>query len=188
VLAPIAGRQIQLDLGGEEDDAHAVIFLDRRERDQRPDLGQELPLLLAPRPVVSRAREVDQQRDRQLSLFDELLHEEALVEVAGRDVPVDVADVVARGVRTHLGEGHALALEHRMIATGQLRVHRAPGGDLHAAHRAQHLGAHAEPRPLLLALVLRCPHRLRGSRRSRTRGGPRPRPHVLSLSLVSNDQ
>jgi hypothetical protein len=56
------------------------------------------------------------------------------------DVPVDGADLVARLVGPHFGEGHSAALEGRVIPAREGVLHGAARADLDAADLADELG------------------------------------------------
>ena len=65
------------------------------------------------RAEIVGTRHVDEQHHRHLTLFLEDL-DERMIETSG-DIPVDVADVVALLVLTHLAEGHATPLEGTVV-------------------------------------------------------------------------
>ena len=57
--------------------------------------------------------------------------------VAGGDVPVDVAHVVAGAVFAHFGKRHAASPEGRVILSGEDFVGKPPGFDLDLADSFQ---------------------------------------------------
>ena len=126
----LPGRHEPLDAVGEEHRADPVVVRHRREGEQRGELGREVALGQVARAEVLGARDVDEQEDRQVALLDELL--DVRDADAGRDVPVDGADVVAGRVLAHLGELHAAALEDRVVLAPEPRVDEAVGPDLDA--------------------------------------------------------
>ena len=98
---------------GEEDDAYLIIILYGGEGKRGGNLRHHVLLHLAHGAELQASRDIHEQHHRQLALLLEHLHV-GLVE-AGGHVPVYVAYVVAKLILAHLGEGHAPALEGRMI-------------------------------------------------------------------------
>ena len=133
----LAGRHELLHLVGEADEADLVVVLDRRERQRRTDLGDELALELAGGPELLRAAEVHDEQHGELPLLPELL--DVRLAVPGRDVPVDRADVIADLIGPHLLELHPAALEGRVVPPGEGVVHQVRGPDLDAADSFEQL-------------------------------------------------
>jgi hypothetical protein len=131
VLLALLGRHELLDAIGEDDEPDAIVVLDGGEGEQRRHLGGDLALGLLARAEGARAAGVDQQHHRHLALLDEEL--DVGLAHARRDVPVDEADVVAGLILAHLGEGHAQALEDRVVGAGQLVLRLSRRHDLDAA-------------------------------------------------------
>ncbi len=146
VATALAGRHELLDPVGEDDEPDLVVVLDGAEGEEGADLHGQLPLHPLAGAEVSRGAHVNHQHHRQLPLLLEDLHEGGAA--PGRDVPVDVADVVAVLVLADLGEAHAAPLEHRVVLAGEDLVDQAPRPDLDPTNLLQDLpGDHPVPPP-----------------------------------------
>jgi len=101
-----------------------------RVKTRRDEVDQHGPLLAVKirehRPEVDRRAEVEQEPRRDLPILD-VLADVGRVHPRG-DVPVDVADVVARLVFTQVGEVDAVAVEQRAVVALQQAVE--PADDL----------------------------------------------------------
>ena len=113
MLASLFRRDVFFYLVREEDDANLVVVLDGTERQRGSYLRHHVALHLHLRAEVERAADVYQQHHRQLAFLLEHLHVGPVE--ARRDVPVDVAHVVAVLILAHLAEGHTPAFEGRMV-------------------------------------------------------------------------
>src|SRR4029450_12258703 len=111
---------------------------DGRHREHRGQLAGELALEPPARPEPLRAREVDGQHHRELTLLDVSLYEGTAH--ARRDVPVDGAHFVSRLVLAHLGELHPLPLEHGAVLAREERVHEPARLELQQLHLPEYLG------------------------------------------------
>lgn len=138
MLLAFLGRDESLHPVAEEDDANLVVVLNRGERQRGRHLRDEILLEAHARAELARARHVDQQDHSVLPLLLEDL-DVGLVH-ARRDVPVDVAHVVAILVFADFAESHAPALEGRVVFAGEDMVGEAAGLDLDLAHPPQQLG------------------------------------------------
>src|ERR1035437_2011540 len=101
------------------------------------ELGGERLLVPLPGAEPARARTIHDQEHRQLALLDVALDEETAHPRA--HVPVDRAHFVAGLVFAHLGELHALPLEHGVVLADEARVHQAARTQLDALDLAQDL-------------------------------------------------
>ena len=120
---------------GEENGSDAVVVPDGGHRQHGGKLGGELALEALAGAEALGAGEIDDEHHRELSLLDVPLDVGA--PHAGRDIPVDAANLVARLVLAHFSELHPLPFEYRPILTGEERVHeaaRAKLEELHLAH------------------------------------------------------
>ena len=113
VLAAFLGRDELLYLVREEDDAYLVVVLDGRKGKCGGNLRHHVALELLDGTEVEAAADVNQQHDRQLSFLLEDL--DIRLSETCRDVPLNVADVIAVLVLAHLGESHAAPFEGRVI-------------------------------------------------------------------------
>ena len=129
MLASILWRNILLYTVGEEDDTDLVIVLNGRESDRRSDFCSQLALHLLRSTEVQRPRDVDEQHHRELTLLLKDL-DIRMVE-AGRDVPVNIPDIVAELIFTHLGESHTLAFKGRVVLSREDVLTQSPGFDLY---------------------------------------------------------
>ena len=130
VVAAAARGHVAFDAVGEDHAADAVVVGDSREGQHRRQLGGVVALAQVARAEILRARDVDQQQQREVALLDELLHVRRAH--AGGDVPVDRAHLVAGRVLAHLGELHAAALEDRVVRPADPRLEDHPRADLDA--------------------------------------------------------
>src|SRR5690606_31317322 len=140
----LAWRHDVLDAIREDDEADAVVVADGRESEHGRDLRCQLRLEPAARAELLRARQVDQQHHRELSLLDVLLH--VWHTDTRRDVPVDVAHVVTGLVLAHLGELHSLSAEDRVVLAGEEGRDEAARAQLDEPHLAHHVAWHGLPR------------------------------------------
>ena len=137
VLDPLAGQH-QSDL---------VVVANRRESEHRAQLGGQLALLDPRGAEPHRARHVDHQQDRQLTLLDEALHV-GFAEPRGH-VPVDRPHLVARQIGAHLLELDAASLEHALASAREQVLDQVAAADLEAADLAQDFrGVHQGTRTL----------------------------------------
>ena len=116
----LLGRHELLDVVGEQDQPHAVVVLDRAERDSAATSA-------ATRAFGARRVPKRSLADRSTSSITVISRSSmnTLTKVSfmrARDVPVDGADVVARLVLAHLAERQPLALEDRVVAARELLV------------------------------------------------------------------
>jgi hypothetical protein len=128
VALALLGRHEALDTIGEDDEADTVVVLDGAEGQERRDLRDRLHLGPPGGAEPLGSGEIDEEHHRHLALFGEDLHVRLVH--AGRDVPVDEADVIPRLVLAHLAEGHAAALEDGVVAARELLVGEPGGADL----------------------------------------------------------
>ena len=138
-LRPLRGGTYSSTSSVNKTSAIRSLFLIAENASSAPTWASRRSLGAAPGPEVGRAGHVDDQGDGQLALFDELFDEQPVVLVSGRNVPVDVPDVVARRVRTDFGKGHALTFEDRMVPAGELGVDRPPRRNLDATDGLENL-------------------------------------------------
>ena len=140
MAASLARRHDVLDAVGEHHAADAIVVSDGRHREHRRQLGRDFALESASRAESLRARHVDGEHHRELALLDVALDVRPLH--ARRHVPIDAAHFVARLVLAHLGELHALPLEHRAILAGEQRVHEPARAQLEQLDLPQHFRRH----------------------------------------------
>lgn len=134
-LRPFFGGDEFLDPVGEEDAAHLVVVLRGREGQHGGDFGLQVFLQAVRGAEHPGAADIHQEHHRQLALlFVDLDVGRAR---AGRDVPVDVAHVVAGAVFAHFGKRHAASPEGRVILSGEDFVGKPPGFDLDLADSFQ---------------------------------------------------
>ncbi len=128
VLAAFGGRDERLDSIGEEEEADAVLLPRRGEGQRAGDLRQALALASAPAAEVARRAHVEGQEDLELAFGAERLEKGPAR--SGGDVPVDLANVVARHVLTDLLEVHARAAEEGAAVATQGLVDEPSGTNL----------------------------------------------------------
>ena len=116
----------------EEQQANAVHILDRRECEHGRQLGGDVAFAPIDRSEGHRRRSVDRDDDRQIALFDELLH----VRRAGArgHVPVDRADVIAGLIFANLGKLDSAALKCGVIVAGETGADQTRRKDLEVAN------------------------------------------------------
>jgi hypothetical protein len=124
VPGPLARGQVEIDVVAEAHQAHAVVVAEGGVGEGGAGLGDEAVLGLRDRPEQARGGGVDEQDDGELALLDEPLDEG--LAGSGGDVPVDVADIVARLVLADLGELDALAEEGGVVLAREQIVDAAP--------------------------------------------------------------
>ena len=135
MAAPLFRGDEFLDPVGEEDAAHLVVVLRGREGQHGGDFGLQVFLQAVRGAEHPGAADIHQEHHRQLALlFVDLDVGRAR---AGRDVPVDVAHVVAGAVFAHFGKRHAASPEGRVILSGEDFVGKPPGFDLDLADSFQ---------------------------------------------------
>ena len=121
-----------LDAVGEANQAHLVVVFDGGECQRGADLSGQLALQLNIATEEVRAAHIDQQHNGHLSLFAEEF--DVGLAVAGADVPVDDADVVADLVFPHLLEFHTPAFERGVVLPREHVVDHVRGENLDAAN------------------------------------------------------
>ena len=137
VAAALPRRDHPLHLVGEEERADPVVLVRRRERQHRGDLDRE-PRLGHRLAEPGRPRLVHHEHQGELPLLGEGLDVGAAE--AGRDVPVDGAEVVAVLVGPHLGELHPLPSEDRAVLAGEQRADEPAGAELDGLDLLQDFG------------------------------------------------
>ena len=137
VAAPLLGRDVLLHAVGEEDAAHLVVVLGGREGHDGGDFGQNVLFEEVGRPEHARGRDVDHEHHRQLALL--LVDLDVGRARTRRDVPVDVAHVVAGTVLPHFGKRHAPSAESRVVLSGEDLVRQAACLDLDFADPSQNI-------------------------------------------------
>ena len=113
VLAAFLGRDKLLDMIREEDDPDLVVVLNGAEGQRGGNLSDHVPFSLHGAAEIQTTTDVHQKHHRQLAFLLENL-DIRFVE-AGRDIPFNVAYVVAVLVLSHLAEGHATPFERRVV-------------------------------------------------------------------------
>ena len=132
------GRNVALDVIGEDQEPDPIVGLDRGVGEQRRDLRRHLVLELRAGAERPRGADVDHQHHGQLALL--AVHLDERVPHARRDLPVDVADVVARAVLAHLLELHAPPFEGAFVLAGEDVVDHPLGADLDRLDLGEQLG------------------------------------------------
>src|SRR5438034_9562388 len=117
MFASAAGGQPLLESLGEAEEPYAVVAAHRGHREQRGDLGGEIALALIDRPEPRRCGDVDRQQDVELAVLAALLDERRAH--AGRDVPLEAADVLAGLILADLFELEARPTEEAPIRAEQ---------------------------------------------------------------------
>ncbi len=117
----------------EEHQPDLVLVTDRRHGEQTGHLRRQLAFGARPRTETVRSRNIDEENDRQFTLFGEAL--DVRLARPGRHIPVDRPDVIARHVWPHLIELDPLSLENRVVVTGQAFVNQAVGQNADLPHR-----------------------------------------------------
>ena len=115
--APLFRRDELLDMVGKENHADFVIVLNGGKGERGRNLRNHQSLLLAHCAEITAAGHIDKQHHRHLALL--FVDLDIGPVVARGHVPVYVAYVIAILVLAHLAEGHAAALECRMVFTGK---------------------------------------------------------------------
>jgi len=129
MLASFLGRYELLDAVGEEDDADLVVVLNGAEGQRGSDLGLHIALCLHDGTEIKAAADIHQEHDREFALLLEDL-DIRLVEASGH-IPLDVPDVVAILIFSHLAEGHTATLEGRMVFARKDVVRKAASLDFY---------------------------------------------------------
>ena len=122
-LRPLRGGSVLLDLVVEEDRADAVAAAGEQAGERRRELAQHELLRPVDRAEPHRRRPVEQEPRGQLAILDVLPHERRVH--PRRDVPVDVADVVARLVLAQVEEVRPDPAEDRAVVPLQQAVEAA---------------------------------------------------------------
>ena len=124
----------------EPHEAHGITLLEEQQRQCRRQLFGVCLLgeLRAGTLPLHRATDIEQQHGAKIRLFLELFHDPAFG--ARRDFPVDVAQIVARLIRTVLGEFHAEALARRAMQAGEKAVDQPARTDFEPAKCSEHSG------------------------------------------------
>ena len=113
MLLPLLRWDIFLDFVREKDDSDLVVILHRGESEGGGDLRHHLLLLLADGTEIARAADIYEQHERKLALL--LVDLDIWSVVAGGDIPVDIADIIAGLILSDLGEDDAATLEGAVI-------------------------------------------------------------------------
>ena len=117
MLAPLLGRNILLNLVGEEDNANLVVVLYGTERQCGCNLSHHVALSLTLSAKVERTAHIDEQHHCEFALL--LKHLDVWAVESCRDIPVDVPDVVAKLIFAHLAKRHSPSLEGRVVLSGK---------------------------------------------------------------------
>ena len=122
---PPRGRDRPIHLAPEEDRPDAVSAAGQESSQRRDEVDQDAPLepLALDRAEVDRRAEVEQEPGRDLAILDVLPHVGR--RCPRRDVPVDVADVVAPLVFAEVREVDAAAVEQRPVVALEQAVESA---------------------------------------------------------------
>ena len=137
VAAPLLRGDELLDAVREEDAAHLVVVLGGREGQHGGNLRDDVLLEPVGRAEHPRGRDVDDEHHRQLALL--LVDLDVGLRRACRDVPVDVAHVVAGAVLPHLGKRHAASPEGRVVLSGENLVRKTAGLDFDFADASENI-------------------------------------------------
>ena len=129
--APFARRDGFDDAVAEQDQTDLVLVAQRGKREQTGDFGGQFGFGTRAGTEHLRSRDVDQEHDRQLALLREAL--DVRVSGAGRDIPVNGADVVAGDIGAHLIEFDAVPLEYRVVITGETIIDQPVGQEFDPA-------------------------------------------------------
>lgn len=117
MFAATLRRNVLLNAVGEEDNPDFIVVLNGRESQGCGNLSHKVFLHLTLRTEVERPRDVDEQHNRELAFLFENFHVGTVKTC--RNVPVDVADVVAILILAHLRERHSAPFERRMVLAGE---------------------------------------------------------------------
>ena len=134
---PLLWRNEELHAVTEEEQADLVVVVNRTEGQDRSHLGGHLALTLPDASEVAGGTDIEHDHHRHLPLLGELL--DVGLPCAGRDVPVDRADLVARRVGPDLFEVHPAPLEDALVLAGERRLHEPPRAEFEAADLAENL-------------------------------------------------
>ena len=116
VTAAFLGRDVMLDLVRIEQDADFVVVQGGGKREHTGDLGGALPFALLDRAEDAGGAQIDEQHQRELTLFAKDFDEGPVH--FGTDVPVDGTDVIADRIFADLLEVHAASFKRAVIGTG----------------------------------------------------------------------
>ena len=141
VAAATPGRNVQLDLVGEDNQPHAVVVACGGKGEHGSQFGSQFALQARRRAKIARGRRVHHEHDRQLARLDVAL-DIGLVHARGH-IPVNRAHVVAGLVGAHLVELHARALEDRVIVTRKLVGDQMACAQLNLADARHEFGGNA---------------------------------------------
>ena len=143
VMAPLLGRDELLHPVREQDQADAVVVMERGHRKERCDVSCELALRNAPCPEPRARGDIDRDIDVELALLAILLDVRRVH--ARRHVPVNGADVIAGLVLTDFFEIEPRAAKHASVRPQEGLVGQDPRLDLDLLHHAQDLRRYRLP-------------------------------------------
>lgn len=135
VFSSFLGRDEVFDVVGEDHESHAIVVSDGGEGEHGGDFGDELRFASLDASEAHGGGGIDGDQYGQFAFFDEFLDEE--IAGARGDVPVEEADVIARGVGLDFIEVHAASLEHGVVFAGEARRRFAACHELKAAYLAE---------------------------------------------------
>ena len=127
-----AWRNVALHAVGKEEHADAIGILDGRKREDSRQLRRDVALAPVDGTEGHGAGDVDDHQHREIALLDELLH--VREPGAGRDVPIDGADVVARLIFTDLRELDPTTMECGVVIAGEPGTDQARADNLQLTH------------------------------------------------------
>src|SRR5260221_2577643 len=131
MTAALARREIKLGLVGEQEEAHLVAAAGGGAGERRGDLGGGFAFAAPHGTESAGGRDIQRENDAEFAFLAIPFNERTAYAVG--DVPVYVADVVARNVIAQFLEIHAAPLEMAQVRADHHVVDEAVGADLDAA-------------------------------------------------------
>ena len=137
-------RNVEFDPVAEHQQPHLVAVVGGAEGEDRSELGRGAPFAALRRTEHAGGGDVDQQQNRKLALFNEFF--DVGRTHAGRDVPVDIPDIVLDGVLPDLLEFDTAPLEGAAVRAAGDFIDRAVRSDfekpdLFGDFRRQHMAS-----------------------------------------------
>ena len=133
----LLGRDKLLDFIGEEYAAHLVVVLRSREGQHCRNLGDDVLLQAIGCTKRARVAHIDQEHHRQLALL--LINLDVGLRRAGRNVPVNIAHIVAGTILPHLRKRHTASAESSVILSRKDLVRQTSGLNLDFANSFENI-------------------------------------------------
>lgn len=132
VLAAFLGRNELFHLVREEDHTYLVVILYCTEGKSGSNLCKHLTFHLGESTKLERSADIHEKHDGELAFFLENL--DVRFAKTCRDIPFNIAYVIAVLVLAHLGKSHTTTLERRMVFAGKDVGRESAGLDLNPAY------------------------------------------------------